>query len=122
MAFHRPIPESKLPREKAKSGIASIAEAEKLMQIAFVLPSAVLIGWLVGAWADHHFNQKWIMLTGIGFGCVAGLFSVIRMAMDAEKATRTDESAPAGAGLSDKIKSGAEYGENAGSGSAPTDE
>jgi ATP synthase protein I len=90
MAFHRPIPESKLPRAKAKSGIASMVEAEKLMQIAFVLPSAVVIGWLLGAWADHQFHQKWMMLTGIGFGCVAGLFSVIRMAMEAEKATRGD--------------------------------
>jgi F0F1-type ATP synthase assembly protein I len=98
MAFHRPIPESKLPRAKAEGGIASVVQAEKLMQIAFVLPSAVLIGWLLGAWADHHFQQKWMMLTGIGFGCVAGLFSVIRMAIDAEKATRSEDTPSDGSG------------------------
>ncbi len=90
MAFHRPIPESKLPSAKAEGGIASVVQAEKLMQIAFVLPSAVLIGLAGGAWADHAFHQKWITLVGIGFGSISGLYYVIRLAMNAEKATRPD--------------------------------
>lgn len=96
MAFHRPIPESKLPREKASGGMRSIVEAEKLMQIAFVLPSAVLIGLAGGAWADHAFHQKWIMLVGIGFGSISGLYYVIRLAMDAEKKSRTSDATGAG--------------------------
>ena len=42
MPFQRPIPESK-PPEKNSGALAGYIEAEKLMQIAFVLPAAVAI-------------------------------------------------------------------------------
>jgi hypothetical protein len=61
MPFHRAIPESK-PPAKATSGLGAYVEAEKLLQIAFVLPSAVVIGWLGGALADHLLHQKWIVI------------------------------------------------------------
>jgi ATP synthase protein I len=80
MPFHRAIPESK-PPAKAAGGFASLVEAEKLMQIAFVLPSAVVIGWLLGWWADNHFHQSWIALAGIVLGSIAGMVSAIRMAV-----------------------------------------
>ena len=90
MPFHRPIPESEA-RAKSSSGLKAYVEAEKLMQLAFVLPGAVLVGWLAGAWADKHFQQHWIMIAGIIFGCVSGLYYVIRFAMDAERrAIRAD--------------------------------
>ena len=45
MAFNRFKSPHKPPSETS-SGIAGLVEAEKLMQIAFVLPAALLIGWL----------------------------------------------------------------------------
>jgi ATP synthase protein I len=91
MAFNRPIPNSR-PHAKLSSGIGAIAEAEKLMQIALLLPSAAVIGWLIGAWLDHKLHQSWIAIAGIVFGCISGLVYVIRMAMAAERDSRTGSS------------------------------
>jgi F0F1-type ATP synthase assembly protein I len=88
MAFNRPIPNSK-PHPKLSSGIGAIAEAEKLMQIALLLPSAAVIGWLIGAFLDHKLHQSWIAIAGIVFGCISGLVYVIRMAMAAERDSGT---------------------------------
>jgi F0F1-type ATP synthase assembly protein I len=86
MAFHRSKPDqdSNQP-SKIASGLKGYIEAEKLMQTAMVLPSAVLIGWGAGAWAEHLLHQKWLVVAGVVFGSVAGLFYVIQSAFSAEK-------------------------------------
>ncbi|MGO9435299.1 MAG: AtpZ/AtpI family protein [Terracidiphilus sp.] len=84
MPFQNPAPENKT-QGKTAGGFQSLVQAEKLMQIAFVLPSAMIIGWLAGAWADAKLHQSWIMIVGVIFGCISGLYYVIRLAMDAEK-------------------------------------
>ena len=58
-------------------------QAETALQVALVLPCAVGISWLFGAWADDHFHQHWIAIAGIIFGCVAGLAYIIRVAIAA---------------------------------------
>jgi len=60
-------------------------QVEKIAQIAFVLPCAVCIGWLGGMWLDQHFHQDWMTLVGFILGCVAGMSSAIRMALDMVK-------------------------------------
>jgi ATP synthase protein I len=55
--------------------------AEKLMQIAVLLPASACVGWLIGAWADKHFHQTWIGLVGILVGGILGLIYVIRLVM-----------------------------------------
>lgn len=70
---------------KAASGVQSLVQAEKLLQIAFLLPSSMIVGWLLGAWAASKFHQAWMTVAGVIFGCVAGLVYVIRLALDAEK-------------------------------------
>jgi F0F1-type ATP synthase assembly protein I len=97
MPFNRPIPDSK-SRPKIAGGIGAIAEAEKLMQIALLLPSAAVIGWLAGAWLDHRLHQSWIAICGVVFGCISGLVYVIRMAMAAERDSRTGIDAGGGTG------------------------
>ncbi|MGB7548203.1 MAG: AtpZ/AtpI family protein [Terracidiphilus sp.] len=97
MPFNRPIPDSK-PRSKASTGLQGLVQAEKMMQIAFVLPSAAFIGWLGGSWADNHFHQSWIALAGFAFGSVAGLVHVIRLALAAEKSSRPENKAGNGTG------------------------
>ena len=80
MPFNRPIPEQKL-RTKFSSGIGALVEAEKLMQIALILPCSVLICWLAGAWADSRLHQHWIGIAGIVLGGVSGLVYVVRLAL-----------------------------------------
>jgi ATP synthase protein I len=80
------------------SGVEAIVEAEKLLQIALMLPCAALIGWLIGAWADKHFHQSWIAIFGVVFGAISGLVYVIRMALTAERNTRNETSSRKGTG------------------------
>jgi ATP synthase protein I len=78
--FNRPIPESK-QHSKAQSGVKSLADAEKLMQIAILLPCSAFIGWLGGAWLGSHLHQTWMPLAGILFGGISGLVYVVRLVM-----------------------------------------
>jgi hypothetical protein len=56
-------------------------QAEKLMQIAILLPSAAFIGWLLGAWADKAWHQSWIGLAGMVFGGLSGIVYVVRLVL-----------------------------------------
>ena len=78
MAFNRPIPEQQPPR-KTSSGLDTLVQAEELMQIAVLLPSAAFVGWLLGAWADRTWHQSWMGIAGIVFGGISGLVYVVRM-------------------------------------------
>ncbi len=80
MPFHRPIPDQQ-PRGKASSLVDSIVQAEKLIQVALVLPCAAFIGWLAGAWLDSRLHQSWLSMAGIVLGIISGLVSAIRLAM-----------------------------------------
>jgi ATP synthase protein I len=94
MAFNRPIPENMRgdTREgrKPPSGLSLYVQAEKMLQIAFVLPCALVIGWVLGAWADHLLHQSWMTIAGVILGCVSGLVFVVRMALAAEKSAKPD--------------------------------
>jgi F0F1-type ATP synthase assembly protein I len=80
MPFNRPIPDAK-QRSKLSTGLSGLVEAEKLMQIALLLPSSAFIGWLIGAWADSRLHTSWIGIAGIVFGGVSGLVYVVRLAL-----------------------------------------
>ena len=103
MPFNRPIPDSK-PRRHIAGGVGAIIEAEKLMQIALLLPSAAVIGWLAGTWLDSRLHQSWIAIFGVVFVSVSGLVYVIRMAMAAERDTRTGTTADSSGKGSSKLK------------------
>src|ERR1035441_2752062 len=97
MPFNRPIPESK-PPSKASSGFGAYVEAEKLMQIAILLPAAAFIGWLIGAWLDRWLHQTWIAIFGIVFGGISGLGGVVGMAWAAERNSRPGSNIQNGTG------------------------
>lgn len=100
MAFNRPIPESMRGDQrggrKQPGGLSLYVQAEKMLQIAFVLPCALVIGWLLGAWADRALHQSWMTIAGVILGCVSGLVFVVRMALAAEKGTAPDAAAGSG--------------------------
>ena len=92
--YHNPIPERKQrgSAEDASQGdsaqggvggglIGAWVQAEKMIQIAMVLPCAAFIGWLPGFWLDRHFHQTWMAMAGVVFGIIAGLVAAIRMAV-----------------------------------------
>ncbi len=90
MPFNPPIPD---PSERGKSAglVSALIQAEKMVQVALILPCAAFIGWLGGAWVGSRLHQPWIAAVGIVFGGAAGLYYVIRMAMHAVDATPADD-------------------------------
>ena len=69
------------PAKKQPSGLSLYVQAEKMLQIAVLLPAAALVGWLVGSWLDGQLHQSWIGLSGILFGGISGLVYVVRLVM-----------------------------------------
>lgn len=91
MPFNKPIPDDKgKPRDTG--GLATLIQAEKLFQIAILLPSAAFVGWLLGTWLDKAFHTEWIAIFGIVFGGISGLVYVIRLVIT----TGTDDNKPGG--------------------------
>jgi ATP synthase protein I len=87
MPFHRPISrpisEDKLPGASRAPGLHSLVQAERVMQIAFVLPCAMLFGWGLGWCVDHFLHVGWATIVGLVLGLIAGMVSVIRTAVSA---------------------------------------
>ncbi len=80
MPFNNPAPERE-PRRKSSAGLDTLVQAEKMMQIAILLPSAAFIGWLFGAWGDKALHQSWMSIAGIALGGIAGLVYVVRLVL-----------------------------------------
>ena len=97
MPFNRPVPDSD-PRSKRSSGIDAIVKAETGIQIALILPSSVVVCWLLGAWADKHFHQSWISIAGVVFGAVSGLVYIIQYVVRADRQDRSETASQSGTG------------------------
>jgi F0F1-type ATP synthase assembly protein I len=50
-------------------------------QLAFVLPAALVVGWLIGAALDRWLHTTWLYLAGILLGIAAGFVELIRTAV-----------------------------------------
>jgi hypothetical protein len=90
MPYHRPIPEQK-NRGLFGVGMDTVVQAEKMIQIALLLPCAAFIGWLIGAWADGKLHTHWIGLAGIVFGGISGLVGAVKMALAAGHNVKMDD-------------------------------
>jgi F0F1-type ATP synthase assembly protein I len=69
--------------KKQSGGLNTLVQAEKLSQIAVVLPAAVVIGWGAGALMDKWLHQHWIYIAGLILGAIAGLVEAVRQALRA---------------------------------------
>lgn len=99
MPFNNPIPDNRRPKDQPRrdsGGLATLVQAEKLMQIAILLPSAAFIGWLGGTWLDRKLHQEWISIAGLVFGGIAGLVYVVRLVLTT---STDDEKKPGGGAL-----------------------
>lgn len=77
---------------KSRGVVDTIVRAERMTQIAFILPAAVLVGWLAGAGLDRWLHQHWIYLVGIILGCVAGFIEIFRLVLGPEKSSNQAKS------------------------------
>ena len=69
-----------MPDEEKKNALGELVKAESMIQLAIALPAACVIGWLIGAWLDRHFNQHWIGIAGIVLGAIGGFIQIITTA------------------------------------------
>jgi F0F1-type ATP synthase assembly protein I len=54
-------------------------------EIGFMIPAAVIVGYLMGLAGDYFLHTHWIYLFGIIFGAVVGFVSMIRRALESSK-------------------------------------
>lgn len=81
MPEQEPKPEPEKKTDTRSENMKMIIRAERLTQIAFVLPAAVLIGWGIGALLDKWLHQHWIYIVGLILGCIGGLTEAVRQAL-----------------------------------------
>jgi F0F1-type ATP synthase assembly protein I len=71
--------------KKRSAGLDTLVKAERLTQIAVVLPAAVLIGWGAGVLLDKWLHTQWIYIAGVVLGAVAGMVEAVRQAYRASR-------------------------------------
>ena len=57
------------------------AQAGNISQLAFVLPAATVVGWLIGAGMGRWLHTTWLWMAGLLLGIVAGFVDLIRTAV-----------------------------------------
>ena len=64
--------------KRKKGGV--YAQAARYSSIIFLLPSCLLVGYLIGRFLDRRLeSDPWISVAGLLLGGVAGLVRVVRM-------------------------------------------
>ena len=64
--------------KREKGGV--YAQVARYSSIIFLLPSCLLVGYLIGYFLDRRFDSDpWISVAGLLLGGVAGLVRVVRM-------------------------------------------
>jgi F0F1-type ATP synthase assembly protein I len=53
-------------------------------QLAFTLPAATVVGWLVGAALDRWLHTTWLYLAGLILGIIAGFVELIRTVISSD--------------------------------------
>ena len=53
-------------------------QASRYSQLALILPTALVVGWLIGLALDKWLHTTWLYLAGILLGIAAGFIELIR--------------------------------------------
>ena len=53
-------------------------QAARYSQLAFALPAATVVGWLIGLALDRWLHTTWLYLVGIFIGIAAGFIELMR--------------------------------------------
>jgi F0F1-type ATP synthase assembly protein I len=76
------------PEKREESPWVAVA---RYSEIGFMIPAAVIVGYLMGLLADYLLHSHKMYLVGIIFGAVAGFVSMIRRALRASADEDQDE-------------------------------
>ncbi len=60
-------------------------QVARYSQLAFALPAATFVGWIVGALLDRWLHTQNLYLVGLLLGIAAGFVELIRTVMKSEK-------------------------------------
>jgi F0F1-type ATP synthase assembly protein I len=69
------MPEEPVKQPRKKSGIVVAGEYSAL---AFILPSSIIAGWLIGAWLDKMFGTTYLYMVFLLLGIVGGFINIFR--------------------------------------------
>lgn len=53
----------------------------KYSEIGFIIPAAIVVGYILGALLDRWLKTTWLDVAGLIFGAIAGFVQMVRMAM-----------------------------------------
>jgi F0F1-type ATP synthase assembly protein I len=73
-----PAPDPTPDRENSGRKESFWVQAARYSQLAFILPAALVVGWLIGTALDRWLHTTWLYLAGILLGIVAGFVELIR--------------------------------------------
>jgi F0F1-type ATP synthase assembly protein I len=75
-----PKPDRESKTDDAKSSNPFVVLA-RYSEIGFILPAAVVVGYLIGLALDHWLHTHWIYVAGLIFGAIVGFVKMILMAL-----------------------------------------
>ncbi len=78
----RPTTDEQRDQRERRNFVLQMAHYSHL---AFVLPAATFMGWIIGALLDRWLHTSWLYLLGLLLGIVAGFVDLIRTLIVAEK-------------------------------------
>jgi F0F1-type ATP synthase assembly protein I len=61
------------------------AQWARYTEVAFILPGAVLAGYVLGLLGDKYLGTSWMTLGGIILGIVVGFYQLIRLVLKASQ-------------------------------------
>ncbi len=73
------MPEPSEPKNKLYIQLARYSE------IGFIIPAALIVGWLLGTLLDRWLHTRWMTGAGVIFGAIAGFVQMIRIALRSAK-------------------------------------
>jgi F0F1-type ATP synthase assembly protein I len=60
-------------------------QVARYSEIGFIIPAAIVVGWLLGTLLDRTLHTTWGVSVGIIIGAVAGFVQMIRIALRSAK-------------------------------------
>ncbi|HZR29378.1 MAG TPA: AtpZ/AtpI family protein [Terriglobales bacterium] len=69
------------PEDEPGQKRSALLQIARYSQIAFALPAATILGWILGVLLDRWLHTTWIYLAGLILGIIVGFVELIRMVM-----------------------------------------
>jgi F0F1-type ATP synthase assembly protein I len=74
-----------VPQDREEQKKNALAQVARYSEIGFIIPAAVILGYVLGRVLDFYLHTRSLHLVGVIFGAVAGFVQMIRMALSDSK-------------------------------------